>query len=229
MTYISDANDRATILADADTFFLNSGYFAASDADEVTNYSSYFGVSKFPAYWSIGQYTSGLIQVYDLVVPLDPVRATTYLCRLGAIAGALLANRDDTRGFPKDPFRGRVMPAWGGESGGPRREVEHRCRHFRTTCLRNDCICASRAGPARPIPTIPRPGDRSGHGSHRNLRGVPARAPSRRRRPACLLRLPVELQKPQMRQRWGMCEDVPCRSWPSTSIQPESLHDEGAR
>ena len=116
MTYISDANDRATILADADTFFLNSGYFAASDADEVTNYSSYFGVSKFPDYWLIGQQTSGLIQVYDLVVPLDPVRATTYLCRLGAIAGALLANRDDTRGFPKDPFRGRVMPAWGAKA-----------------------------------------------------------------------------------------------------------------
>ena len=116
MTYISDANDRATILADADTFFLNSGYFAASDADEVTNYSSYFGVSKFPDYWLIGQYTSGLIQVYDLVAPLDPVRATTYLCRLGAIVGALLANRNDKRGFPKDPFRGRVMPAWGAKA-----------------------------------------------------------------------------------------------------------------
>ena len=27
-------------------------------------------------------------------------------------AGALLANRDDVRGFPVDPFRGRVMKAW---------------------------------------------------------------------------------------------------------------------
>lgn len=50
----------------------------------------------------------------DLVAPLDLVRATTYLSRLGAIAGALLANRVDKRGFPVDPFRGRVMPARGG-------------------------------------------------------------------------------------------------------------------
>ena len=52
--------------------------------------------------------------VYDLVAPLDADQAETCLSRLGAIAGALLANRDDNRGFPADAFRGRVMPAWGG-------------------------------------------------------------------------------------------------------------------
>ena len=52
--------------------------------------------------------------MYDLVLPLDPHRAETYLTRLGAIAGALLANRDDKRWFLEDPFRGRVMAAWGG-------------------------------------------------------------------------------------------------------------------
>jgi hypothetical protein len=36
-----------------------------------------------------------------------------YLQRLGVIAGALLDMRDDIAGFPEDPFRGRVMPAWG--------------------------------------------------------------------------------------------------------------------
>ena len=111
MIYIGDANDRATILADADTFF--STWFAGSDADKVTEINLYFGEEKFPPYWILWQSISGLIQVYDLVAPLDPVRATTYLSRLGAIAGALLANRDDIRGFPEDPFRGRVMPAWG--------------------------------------------------------------------------------------------------------------------
>ncbi len=35
MTTIGDANDPATVLADADTFFLNSGYFAATDAAEA--------------------------------------------------------------------------------------------------------------------------------------------------------------------------------------------------
>jgi hypothetical protein len=34
MIYIGDANDTATILVDADTFFLSAGYFAATDTDE---------------------------------------------------------------------------------------------------------------------------------------------------------------------------------------------------
>jgi hypothetical protein len=34
----------------------------------------------------LGRQTSGLIQVYDVVAPLDPVRAETYLSSLGAIA-----------------------------------------------------------------------------------------------------------------------------------------------
>jgi hypothetical protein len=59
---------------------------------------------------------SGLVQVYDLVAPLDGVTAESYLQRLGSIAGALLANRDDIRGFPEDLFRGQVMPAWGAQA-----------------------------------------------------------------------------------------------------------------
>jgi hypothetical protein len=82
MTFIVNANDRATVLSDADEFF--SSYFAATDDDEATNITRGFGV-----------------------------RAARYLQRLGRIAGALLANRDDKRHFPIDPFRGRVMPAWG--------------------------------------------------------------------------------------------------------------------
>ena len=91
-----------------------SGYFAATDAAEAQGIAGQFdGVHK-PGYWEIGQMTAALAQMVDLVAPLDLVRATTYLSRLGAIAGALCANRDDKRGFPVDPFRGRVMPAWGG-------------------------------------------------------------------------------------------------------------------
>jgi hypothetical protein len=113
MTYIGDANDRATVLADADVFFLSSGYFAATDADEAAEITAGFDGINGPGFWGIGQSTAALIQVHDLVAPLDPVKAATYLSRLGAIAGALLANRDDKRGFREDPFRGRVMPAWG--------------------------------------------------------------------------------------------------------------------
>ena len=66
MTYIGDANDRTTILGDADFFFRSSSYFAATDADETTTVNSYFGPDpdpppgtqcpskhfRFPAYWS---------------------------------------------------------------------------------------------------------------------------------------------------------------------------------
>ncbi len=114
MVFISDANDRATALADADIFFLASGYFAATDADEAAAITAGFDGLHMPGYWGIGGQTAALVQVYDLVAPLDPLRAATYLSRLGAIAGALLENRDDKRGFPPDPFRARVMPAWGG-------------------------------------------------------------------------------------------------------------------
>jgi hypothetical protein len=125
MTYIGDANDRTTILGDADIFFRS--YFAATDADETTRVNSYFGPDpdpppgtqcpskhfRFPPYWPLGQQTSGLIQVHDLVAPLDFEMSVGYLQRLGAIVGALLANRDNNRGFPEDPFRGGVMAAWG--------------------------------------------------------------------------------------------------------------------
>jgi hypothetical protein len=97
MTYIGDANDPATILADAKDFF--STYFT-EDKDNLLD-------------WEQGRRTSALVQVYDLVVPLDAQAAWDYLDRLGRIANALLANRDDVRGAPVDPFRGRVMPAWG--------------------------------------------------------------------------------------------------------------------
>ena len=120
MTFIGDANDTTTILADANTFFMSSGYFADSDADEIggitSEFTNDFIGQVLPPYWELGQKIAALIQVYDLVLPLElgQVQASTYLSRLGAIAGALLTNRDDKRGFPEDPFREVVMAAWGG-------------------------------------------------------------------------------------------------------------------
>jgi len=115
MTYIGNANDKATILCDAQTFF--SSYFADSDADEIKQWCGYFDAlanGYDPGlFWYMAAFPTALIQVYDLVLPIDPHQAGTYLARLGAIAGALLANRDDKRNNPMDPFRERVMPAWG--------------------------------------------------------------------------------------------------------------------
>ncbi len=120
MTYISNSNDRATVLADADTFFSGMGYFEDTDAHEVIRFTTYFdnvaslSIRANPdVFWYIGPFPAALIQVYDLVLPLDLDRAATYLTRLGTIAGTLLANRDDKRDNPEDPFRGRVMAAWG--------------------------------------------------------------------------------------------------------------------
>ena len=95
MTYIGDANDRATILQDACIFFQSESYFAATDADETAVVDSDFGLHSFPPYWPLGQQTSGLIQVHDLVAPVDFETSAVFLQRLGAIAAALLANRDD--------------------------------------------------------------------------------------------------------------------------------------
>ena len=105
MTYIGDANDRATVLADADTFFSHSTWFQDTDGDEAAYLTSQFDGCHSPPFWDADMQVSGLVQVYDLVLPLEPATAATYLSRLGAIAGALLANRDDIRGFPEDTFR----------------------------------------------------------------------------------------------------------------------------
>ena len=69
MTYIGDANDPATIVADADVFF--AAYFASSDDDEVKGINESFTGSSMPPYWPLGQLTAALVQVYDLVAPLD--------------------------------------------------------------------------------------------------------------------------------------------------------------
>ena len=119
MIFISDANDPATVKADVDIFFSPStGYFQDTDADEVAaitaDFIHAFNTRTLPSYWGHGQKTAALIQVYDLILPLDLDRAQTLLSRLGAYANALLANRDDKTNFSReDAFRGQIMAAWG--------------------------------------------------------------------------------------------------------------------
>jgi hypothetical protein len=117
MTYIGDANDAATILADADIFFSQSGYFADTDPNEVlsiqTDFASALASHASPPFWGRGQQIFALVQVYDLVLPVSLDKALVYLTRLSAMADAFLVNRDDFSGAPADPFRSRVMAAWG--------------------------------------------------------------------------------------------------------------------
>jgi hypothetical protein len=111
--YVGDANDPATILADSDRFYCT--YFASRDDVAEINAAATPGHSLVD--WERGRRISALVQMYDLVAPLNATQAARYLERLGHIAGALLDNRDDVRGLPAvaaDAFRDRVMPAWGG-------------------------------------------------------------------------------------------------------------------
>jgi hypothetical protein len=113
MTSIGDANDQATILADAGTFFTR--WFEDTDGNEVENVVNpiFNPITTDPNFEFLGALTAALVQVYDLVLPFDGKMAERFVQRLGAIGNAVLVNRDDMHHGPLDPFRGRVMPAWG--------------------------------------------------------------------------------------------------------------------
>ncbi|PYN82943.1 MAG: hypothetical protein DMD96_04405 [Candidatus Rokuibacteriota bacterium] len=110
MIYIGDQNDPSTIIKDAQEFF--DHWFPQSDEDHKMEIKGFFDAGA-PEFWKWGELAGSLAQVHDLVAPLDAEKAGRYLQRLGVIANALLDNRDDVRGSPIDPFRGRVMVAWG--------------------------------------------------------------------------------------------------------------------
>src|SRR5262245_32818520 len=114
MTFIGDANDPVTVLSEAERFFSNLDWFSSSDDAEAAKYQTFvdeaFSERGLPPYWVIGQRTAALVQVCDLVAPLDKEVGKRYLRRLGRIAGELLRHRDDRRDFPDafvpiDPFR----------------------------------------------------------------------------------------------------------------------------
>jgi len=106
--FVVDTNDPDQIRKDVHAFF--SAWCPGSDDDDAETIKSDFDSQKIDLWW-LGARASGLVQVYDLVAPLDPDgRAAQYLERVRRIAGALLDNRDD-HGSPQhvDPFRERVM------------------------------------------------------------------------------------------------------------------------
>jgi hypothetical protein len=113
MIYVDDENDPPQKIVDDAKQFL-SKWFALSDDDHIENINAAFDAQAVGV-WELGRLTSALVQIYDLVTPLDAETARTCLERLRRIAGALLDNRDDKRLLlPFEPSRNKVMPAWGG-------------------------------------------------------------------------------------------------------------------
>jgi hypothetical protein len=116
---IGDANDPASVIADEATF--DKMWLALSYAEEETQVEGDFppGQLATPPLWAYGQRIDALIDMYDLIAPLKPLEADGYLERLRRICSTVLTHRDDKRFLPNgthpiDPFRGRVMAAWGG-------------------------------------------------------------------------------------------------------------------
>jgi hypothetical protein len=114
---IGDAHDTPTILADADAFYAR--WFGNSDDQEAAAIDTEFTDSSIPFLWYHGEELAALVQMYDLVAPLDAGRADRYLERLRRMASEMLAFRDDRRELsithqpPVDFFRKKSMAAWG--------------------------------------------------------------------------------------------------------------------
>ena len=145
--YVGDANDPATILADSEVFYCT--YFASRDDVAEINAAATPGHSIVD--WERGRRISALVQMYDLVAPLNATQAARYLERLGHIAGALLDNRDDARGLPDvaaDAFRDCVMPAWGGYA-------EDRDRRWNTDVVTSGLFTYAMAAFARRVADDP--------------------------------------------------------------------------
>jgi hypothetical protein len=121
LPYVGDDNSTASKVADSDRFWWR--YFGHLDEAQWIN--DQFAANAV-GFWEIGRRGAALVQMYDLLAPVDFPRAMVYLERLRVLSEALLNNRDDRRtapvppgvhlvnGKPFDPFHGQVMPAWGG-------------------------------------------------------------------------------------------------------------------
>ena len=129
--YVFDDNSLESIKTDSDRFWWRAIEYATNPTaiEEFLRSNSpkdgvpYAGVS---VWWDYAGRAAALVQMYDLLAPLDPVRAATYLERLHQLDNAFLNGRDDKRvvagdSFPYgafDTLHGLVMPAWGNYEGG---------------------------------------------------------------------------------------------------------------
>jgi hypothetical protein len=158
--YVGTDNSTASIIADSDRYwwtyfedrdgdtyngcqYVADGNGVPDDIDGINCWlsgnSGFVGFDSpdgpyvgggISVWWYYGERATALVQMYDLLAPVDFQRALVYLERLRRMSYAFLYNRDDKRtGFPNlaplypypqppyDPFHGRVMPAWGSVAG----------------------------------------------------------------------------------------------------------------
>ena len=144
--YVGNDNSSASKIADADRFWWK--YFPAGDSRGETSFDPANGKpddvdamnewlkndSPCPPpspmetgciniWWYYGDRAAALVQMYDLLAPIDFPRALVYLERLRLMSDTFLKNRDDNRS-PKrwDWYHEAFMPAWGfaslAETGG---------------------------------------------------------------------------------------------------------------
>jgi hypothetical protein len=106
--FITSESTVASVLRDEANFWQTQ--FASTDA--AAELRAAFAAND-PPYWGYQQRIDALVQMYDLLLPIDRGAAAKYLERLRVIARTLLENRDDVRRAPADAFRLRVMRAWG--------------------------------------------------------------------------------------------------------------------
>lgn len=134
--FVGDNDTRPVIQAETDHLWW--AYFWNTSVSESNDVDATFGINRdtdgdgdidctyCPDWWAFGRRAQVLVQMYDLLAPIDFPRAMVYLERLRVLSWALLANRDDKRtigvppgvptidGKPRDDTHGgRVMPAWG--------------------------------------------------------------------------------------------------------------------
>ena len=141
--YVGDDNSASSITTDADRFWWK--YYAPADvmtgcasgsngvSDDVdyincilSNNTLYPPNSTASIWWDLSAKAAALVQMYDLLAPVDFPRALVYLERLRQMSNAFLAYRDDKRPeqYLVDQYHSNllgynvVMPAWG-SVGGP--------------------------------------------------------------------------------------------------------------
>ena len=94
-----------------DVRIFNEAWMSRATREEVTTFvTSAFTIPDEPRAWISGQHMEAMVRMYDLT------HDRAYLDHLRELSRVVLGFRDDhrtDRPHVEDPFRGRVMPAWG--------------------------------------------------------------------------------------------------------------------
>ena len=213
MIYIGDANDPATILADSNFFY--DHYFAnLDDVGEINAATPDHSVVD----WERGRRISALVQMYDLVAPLDPATGGPIpRTPCAALPSRCSPNGTITARLPRRSVSRARDGRMGRDHGRPRREMEHRSRHRGPLYLRDGRLRAPRRRPSGAVRRLQGRRDPLHHGGDGDVPGVPTRAPPRRGRPGGVLHHPMEVRDDPPMQRQFFLRGLPQRRRASRS------------